>query len=91
MSFLYREHESLSMYGDTKTAREIMIIELKKVIEANPIFRDKLNFPTIKRNRLRRLVNQRLLSLSFLDLSFCVVFLSMKENQIGLRILLRSK
>ncbi|KAL5853179.1 hypothetical protein ACOSQ3_008297 [Xanthoceras sorbifolium] len=55
-----REHESLSMYGDTRSARKVMMPELKKVIEANPIFRGKLKFPTIKRNRLRRLINQSL-------------------------------
>ena len=54
-----RENEQLSKYGDTKTARSIMLIELKKLIEANPLFRDKLVFPTLKSSRLRTLINQR--------------------------------
>lgn len=55
-----RENEQLSKYGDTKTARSIMLIELKKLIEANPLFRDKLAFPTLKSSRLRTLINQSL-------------------------------
>jgi hypothetical protein len=54
-----RENEQLSKYGDTKTARGIMLLELKKLIEANPLFRDKLIFPTLKSSRLRTLINQR--------------------------------
>ncbi|EEF49925.1 WD-repeat protein, putative [Ricinus communis] len=56
----FRENEQLSKYGDTKTARSIMLIELKKLIEANPLFRDKLGFPTLKSSRLRTLINQSL-------------------------------
>ncbi|XP_047162515.1 topless-related protein 3-like isoform X2 [Vigna umbellata] len=56
----FRENEQLSKYGDTKTARSIMLIELKKLIEANPLFRDKLIFPTLKSSRLRTLINQSL-------------------------------
>ncbi|PON89542.1 Topless-related protein [Trema orientale] len=56
----FRENEQLSKYGDTKTARSIMLIELKKLIEANPLFRDKLNFPGLKSSRLRTLINQSL-------------------------------
>lgn len=54
-----RENDQLSKYGDTKTARSIMLIELKKLIEANPLFREKLVFPTLKSSRLRTLINQR--------------------------------
>lgn len=54
-----RENEQLSKYGDTKTARSIMLIELKKLIEANPLFREKLVFPALKSSRLRTLINQR--------------------------------
>lgn len=39
-----------------------MLGELKKLIEANPLFRDKLNFPTLKNSRLRTLINQRFVS-----------------------------
>ncbi|KAJ7977900.1 Topless-related protein [Quillaja saponaria] len=56
----FRENEQLSKYGDTKTARSIMLVELKKLIEANPLFRDKLLFPTLKSSRLRTLINQSL-------------------------------
>ncbi|CAL0308549.1 unnamed protein product [Lupinus luteus] len=56
----FRENEQLSKYGDTKTARGIMLIELKKLIEANPLFRDKLVFPNLKSSRLRTLINQSL-------------------------------
>uniref|UniRef100_A0A2P2MSH2 Topless-related protein 3 isoform X1 n=1 Tax=Rhizophora mucronata TaxID=61149 RepID=A0A2P2MSH2_RHIMU len=56
----FRENEQLSKYGDNKTARSIMLIELKKLIEANPLFRDKLVFPSLKSSRLRTLINQSL-------------------------------
>lgn len=56
----FRENEQLSKYGDTKTARSIMLVELKKLIEANPLFREKLVFPTLKSSRLRTLINQSL-------------------------------
>ncbi|CAM8878616.1 unnamed protein product [Rhodiola kirilowii] len=56
----FRENEQLSKYGDTKSARAIMLLELKKLIEANPLFRDKLQFPTLKNSRLRTLINQSL-------------------------------
>lgn len=61
--FDFRENEQLSKYGDTKTARSIMLIELKKLIEANPLFREKLVFPTLKASRLRTLINQRYVGL----------------------------
>ncbi|KAF3569742.1 hypothetical protein F2Q69_00063302, partial [Brassica cretica] len=56
----FRENEQLSKYGDTKSARSIMLVELKKLIEANPLFRDKLQFPTLRNSRLRTLINQSL-------------------------------
>ncbi|KAF1882284.1 hypothetical protein Lal_00038930 [Lupinus albus] len=56
----FRENEQLSKYGDTKSARNIMLIELKKLIEANPLFRDKLVFPSLNASRLRTLINQSL-------------------------------
>ena len=55
----FREKEQLSKYGDTKSARAIVLAVLKKLIEANPLFRDKLQFPTFKNLRLRTLINQR--------------------------------
>lgn len=56
----FRENDQLSGYRDTKTARTIMLLEIKKLIEANPIFRDKLMFPNVKGSRLRMLINQSL-------------------------------
>ncbi|CAA7027040.1 unnamed protein product [Microthlaspi erraticum] len=56
----FRANEQLSKYGDTKSARGIMFGELKKLIEANPLFRDKLQFPALKSSRLRTLINQSL-------------------------------
>ncbi|CAL9763878.1 unnamed protein product [Musa acuminata subsp. burmannicoides] len=56
----FRENEQLSKYGDTKSARTIMLVELKKLIEANPLFRDKLQLPNLKSSRLRTLINQSL-------------------------------
>lgn len=63
--FICREHQSLCKYRDAKTAREMILNELKKVIEANPVLDGKLRFPELQRNRLRRMVNQRLMSTSF--------------------------
>ncbi|VVB05087.1 unnamed protein product [Arabis nemorensis] len=56
----FRENEQYSKYGDTKSARSIMLMELKKLIEANPLFRDKLQFLTLRNSRLRTLINQSL-------------------------------
>lgn len=72
---IIRQNEQLSKYGDTKSARNIMLIELKKLIEANPLFRDKLAFPVFKSSRLRTLINQRLLSHVLFNL-FCASLLS---------------
>ncbi|KAA3468873.1 protein TPR2-like [Gossypium australe] len=44
----FRQNEQLSKYGDTKSARNITLVELKKLIEANPSFCDKLAFPAFK-------------------------------------------
>ncbi|KAI5586671.1 hypothetical protein POPTR_006G258100v4 [Populus trichocarpa] len=55
-----RDHESLSMYSDADSARKVMRVELKKLIEANPLFSDKLEFPNAASHRLRRLINQSL-------------------------------
>ncbi|KAJ0079201.1 hypothetical protein Patl1_22316 [Pistacia atlantica] len=52
----FRENEQLSKY-DTKTARSILLIELKKLMEANPRFRNKLTFPTLKDSGLQSLMN----------------------------------
>ncbi|KAG1327125.1 hypothetical protein COCNU_01G010590 [Cocos nucifera] len=56
----FRENEDLSEHGDTQTARVMMMAQLKRLIEANPRFKDKLQFPVIKASRLRTLINQSL-------------------------------
>ncbi|XP_031129869.1 protein TOPLESS-like isoform X2 [Ipomoea triloba] len=56
----FRDHSSLSSYGDTMSARKCLVIELKAIIEANPQFHGRLNFPQLGKSRLRRLVNQSL-------------------------------
>ncbi|GKD40876.1 topless-related protein 4-like protein isoform X1 [Tanacetum coccineum] len=56
----FRENEQLSKYAAAKTSRSIMLVELKKLIEANPVFRDKLTYPSFKNQRLRTLINQSL-------------------------------
>ncbi|KAL3745216.1 hypothetical protein ACJRO7_014347 [Eucalyptus globulus] len=58
-------NEQLSKNGDTKSALSIMLAELNKLIEANPPFRGKLQFPTLKNSRLRALINQRSLLISY--------------------------
>ncbi|XVF35631.1 hypothetical protein REPUB_Repub18cG0162800 [Reevesia pubescens] len=56
----FREHELLSKVGDVESIRKIVMGELKKLLEANPLFNGKLKFPSIKSQRLRRLINQGL-------------------------------
>ncbi|GAB2269496.1 Topless- protein 4 [Dionaea muscipula] len=56
----FRENDQLSKYGDTKSARNVMLTELKKLIEANPLFREKLQFPSFSNARLRTLINHSL-------------------------------
>ncbi|XP_058226713.1 topless-related protein 4-like [Rhododendron vialii] len=55
-----RENEKLSKYGDALSARALLFVELKQLIEANPVFHDKLQFPMLKNSRLRTLINQSL-------------------------------
>ncbi|PQQ15737.1 topless-related protein 4 [Prunus yedoensis var. nudiflora] len=56
----FRENEELSDYGDIKSARAVILTEVKKIIEASPLFRDKLQFPKLKNSRLSTLINQGL-------------------------------
>ncbi|XP_044479711.1 protein TOPLESS-RELATED PROTEIN 2-like [Mangifera indica] len=49
----FRQNEQLSKCGGTKLARIIMLVELKKLIEANPLFRDRLTFPAFESSLLR--------------------------------------
>ncbi|PWA78485.1 hypothetical protein CTI12_AA207230 [Artemisia annua] len=77
LQHVFRENEQLSKYADAKTARSVMLAELKKLIEANPLFRDKLRYPSFKSQRLRTLINQRLQLL--LGEMICVIKLSKLE------------
>ncbi|KAM7490054.1 hypothetical protein LguiA_032975 [Lonicera macranthoides] len=56
----FRTHNSLTLYGDTLSARKLMMEELRSIIEAYPPFQQKLKFPEINKSRLRRLINQSL-------------------------------
>lgn len=56
----FRENDKLAHYGDARTARALMFLELKKLIESNPVFQDKLEFPKMHPSRLRTVVNQAL-------------------------------
>eukprot|EP00899_Mesostigma_viride_P004833 jgi/Mesvir1/14350/Mv09757-RA.1 len=56
----FRENAKLSRYGNIVSARNLMLMELKQLIEANPQFRGKLEFPSLKISRLRTLINQSL-------------------------------
>ncbi|KAG4389307.1 hypothetical protein GLYMA_06G066200v4 [Glycine max] len=47
-----REHASLSTYGDTDSVRKIVADDIKKVIEANPVFHEKLKCPVFKSQSL---------------------------------------
>ncbi|KAJ7958799.1 Topless-related protein [Quillaja saponaria] len=56
----FRQNVQLSNYIDAATARAVLFVELKKLLEANPLFREKLLFPNIRASRLRMLINQSL-------------------------------
>ncbi|TVU42938.1 hypothetical protein EJB05_09363 [Eragrostis curvula] len=52
----FRQREHL----DTASARDALALEIKQLIEANPLLQDKLEFPSFADSRLRTLVNQSL-------------------------------
>lgn len=56
----FRENDKLTNYGDIVACRQLIIADLRKLIEANPHFRDKLQVPNMKRSRMRTLINQSL-------------------------------
>lgn len=62
----FRENPKLSMYKDAESVRGVLFRDLEKLIKDNPLFRDKLDFPTIKTSRLRTLINHRCLRLVIL-------------------------
>lgn len=55
LSMVSRQRERL----DTTSARDAIAVEIKKLIEANPQFQDKLEFPSFENPRLLVLINQR--------------------------------
>ncbi|XP_047326236.1 protein TPR1-like [Impatiens glandulifera] len=55
----FRENEALSAYGDTSASRRRLVIELKKLVKANPDFIGKLTFPDLSSGRITTLMNQR--------------------------------
>nr|XP_027083282.1 topless-related protein 1-like [Coffea arabica]XP_027083283.1 topless-related protein 1-like [Coffea arabica] len=56
----FRNHHSLSSYGDAISARRQIMDEIRLLVEANPHFHRKLESPQIENSRLRRLINQSL-------------------------------
>ncbi|RVW53881.1 Topless-related protein 2 [Vitis vinifera] len=43
----FRKHASLTKYGDTRSARASIFREIKKGIEANPVFQGKFRVPAV--------------------------------------------
>ncbi|KAJ4792576.1 Protein TOPLESS [Rhynchospora pubera] len=56
----FRENVQFSKYGDTESVRAILLVELRKLLEGNPQFHGKLQFPCPGSSRLRTLINQSL-------------------------------
>lgn len=55
---LFSEHDQLRGYRDAKHARSAVLNELYRLIEANSLFIDKLNFPDLEASRLKTIKNQ---------------------------------
>lgn len=58
---LEKESERLFRHLDTKSARACLLLHLKRLIEANPHFQDRLHFPSIKNSSLSKLFYQSLI------------------------------
>ncbi|KAK8671171.1 hypothetical protein V6N13_037776 [Hibiscus sabdariffa] len=56
----FRENKKLAKHGDTISARRTLLVELKKLLEGNPLSCKKLVFPNFEATRLRTLLNQSL-------------------------------
>ncbi|KAL0672434.1 hypothetical protein Bca4012_000414 [Brassica carinata] len=61
---LDKANPKLSTYGDTTSGRGQLFRGLEKLIKANPLLRDKLQFPVLETSRLRTLIGQRCLKLT---------------------------
>ncbi|KAI3891461.1 hypothetical protein MKX03_020743 [Papaver bracteatum] len=57
----FRENELLKMYVDENSARATLFDAAKELIQANPLFKDKLTFPTLEESRLKSIINQSLI------------------------------
>ncbi|KAI3955553.1 hypothetical protein MKW92_015232 [Papaver armeniacum] len=57
----FRENEHLKMYVDENSARATLFDAAKELIQANPLFKDKLTFPTLEESRLKSIINQSLI------------------------------
>ncbi|WJZ85351.1 hypothetical protein VitviT2T_004891 [Vitis vinifera] len=55
----FREMAPLSTYKDAETARKLLTVELKKLLRANPLIREKLSFPDFEPSRLLELLKKR--------------------------------
>ncbi|CDP08430.1 unnamed protein product [Coffea canephora] len=60
MTYFYRNQEKLSDHGDENSTKILLMAKLKRLIEANPLIGDKLQFPTLQMSRLETLVKQSL-------------------------------
>ncbi|CDP08429.1 unnamed protein product [Coffea canephora] len=69
MTYFYKNQEKLSDHGDENSTRILLMAKLKRLIEANPLIGDKLQFPSLHMSRLETLVKQRYTK-DFLSSSF---------------------
>uniref|UniRef100_F6H3W8 Uncharacterized protein n=1 Tax=Vitis vinifera TaxID=29760 RepID=F6H3W8_VITVI len=53
-----REHDQLRGYRDANHARSAVLNEIYRLIEANSLFNDRLNFPDLEASRLKTIMNQ---------------------------------
>uniref|UniRef100_M4CP68 CTLH domain-containing protein n=1 Tax=Brassica campestris TaxID=3711 RepID=M4CP68_BRACM len=56
----FRANPKISTYGDTTSERGNLFRGIEKLIVANPLLRDKLQFPVLGTSRLRTLIGQSL-------------------------------
>ncbi|RZC86006.1 hypothetical protein C5167_026677 [Papaver somniferum] len=57
----FRENQQLKMYVDEISARAVLRDSAKDLIQANPLFKDKLEIPILVESRLQSIYNQSLL------------------------------
>ncbi|PQQ11367.1 hypothetical protein Pyn_01396 [Prunus yedoensis var. nudiflora] len=54
-----REKERISKCADARSTRAALLSKIKMLIDASPLFHDKLQFPNFDHSRLRTLLKQR--------------------------------